>query len=502
MNPTTSTQKFSQWSSDRRFLCWALFFLSNVYWALHCLDDAFIHLRYAEFLSRTGVIQFNAAEPSYGTSSPLFLYILAALLKLGVSSIWTPKIVSIFFYGVLSLQIWRLGKDAAPSASTNVWLILLLLLMPMSSRWLSNGMETSLVACVALYAGRILTRDVPNTSTFTKWVAVWFIACITRPEFLALALLAIACVLAAQRTGRVRTVSAVALAMSLSLVQYILVFGHISPDTAIAKSTGFSPLIGLTQLPSVIVTTMGTLITASTLGAALTVVLLWAISHVVTQRPRSPRLFLSLTAFLGLLFMIAARGQAIQGVRYFVFIIFFMIPIVAHESGKLTAISASSVTRNISGAKSSAVVAALIFILDALLCWPVMIGRSETTLKFMQQDFSDAQGKSCVGYEVGYISYFTDCRMYDMAGLVNGREVAKLDRDQRITRLRGIEFSYVFANQDQLRKLEELKVLNRSQYDIVGTFDFPNISTWWTGQKDTHTLYKIKNGQIESISPH
>lgn len=491
MNKTPVSTIGSNWSPSRLWLCLLLFVLSNAYWALHCLDDAFIHLRYAELLVSTGKIQFNVGQPGYGTSSPMFLYMLAALLKLGLTSIWLPKVLSVLFYALLIHQVWTLGQHTKGWVSDAIWIILLLLVMPMSSRWLSNGMETSLVAWLAVYAGCLLVKGVPDLRTALCWSFAWSVACITRPEFLALALLAGACSLLTMRgTERLRAVGSLALAMGLALLQYLWVFGHVSPDTAIAKSAGFSAIHGFTSMLGVLMTTIGTFASSTTLGVAMGLMLVWTVWCLMTQRPLSVRLALSLAAFFGLMFMIAARGQAIQGVRYFVFIVFFMLPLVAQET-RVTP-KKENKSNGIATPKAWAVVAVLMLVSDALLCWPVMKGRSETTVKFIHQDLSAARDLNCVGYDIGYVSYFTGCRMHDMAGLVNGRSVALLSAEDRISRLKTTQFEYVFANDGQLKNLESAGVLHRDQYAEVGSFDFPNVGAWWNGQKDTHILYKLK----------
>jgi len=56
-------------------------------WALrgYITDDTFIHLRYAENLLHHGEFSFNPGQSSYGATSPLWIFGLAMLLKLGLS---------------------------------------------------------------------------------------------------------------------------------------------------------------------------------------------------------------------------------------------------------------------------------------------------------------------------------------------------------------------------------------------------------------------------------
>ena len=59
------------------------------------LDDAYIHLTYARNLADGHGFAFNKGEPSFGTTSPLWVILLASLIR-WVSPVWLVRIISFF----------------------------------------------------------------------------------------------------------------------------------------------------------------------------------------------------------------------------------------------------------------------------------------------------------------------------------------------------------------------------------------------------------------------
>ena len=66
-------------------ICLAVAVYAAAGWAVrgYITDDTFIHLRYAENLLQYGEFSFNPGEHTYGATSPLWIFGLALLLKLG-----------------------------------------------------------------------------------------------------------------------------------------------------------------------------------------------------------------------------------------------------------------------------------------------------------------------------------------------------------------------------------------------------------------------------------
>src|SRR6202789_1710506 len=114
-------------------------------------DDAFIHLRYAVNLLRFHMISYDGAHRDYGTSSLLYVWLLAGLRTLFQSPV-LPRAVSSVFHVMLFAGLAWAFPGALRSAPRLAWafalLLLTILVMPMAVRWLDDGMETSLTLCL------------------------------------------------------------------------------------------------------------------------------------------------------------------------------------------------------------------------------------------------------------------------------------------------------------------------------------------------------------------
>lgn len=223
-------------------------------------DDTYIHLRYARHLLERGELAFNAGDPTYGCTSPLWVLCLALLLKLGVAPLAAPVCL-----GAASALLALLLLDAflVRLAFRPAWRLPLLLLCAGDAwfvRWTWSGMETPLATALLLLlawpaiargAGRSEGEAAPLPPA--RWL-VWGMACglaaLTRPEFLLLALLAWPWLAwRGQRPLVWRAALPAALGGLLTYGVWLLyawrAFGRLTPATAAAKSyaTTLAPAI-------------------------------------------------------------------------------------------------------------------------------------------------------------------------------------------------------------------------------------------------------------------
>lgn len=236
-------------------------------------DDTYIHLRYARHLVERGELSFNPGEPTYGCSSPLWVFGLALLLKLGVAPLVAPWLLGA---AAALLALLLFDALAARLPLPRAWRLPLLLLFAADAwfvRWTWSGMETPLATALLLMllwplvagrpaaaaggreadgAGGAATRTAPPAAA--AWPApplpagLWFawgvaagLAGLTRPEFLLLAAAAWPWLLG--RAGRARPWRAALPAALGALAAYgpwLLyawrAFGRLAPETAAAKS--------------------------------------------------------------------------------------------------------------------------------------------------------------------------------------------------------------------------------------------------------------------------
>lgn len=235
-------------------------------WAVrgYTTDDTFIHLRYAENLIQHGEFSFNPGEHTYGATSPLWIFGLALLLKLGV-----PPLAAATVLGGLSglLVLVLMDRIIERLFFPGIWKILFMVVLASDAwflRWTWSGMETPLATAMLLvllwplFSGRDLgwgvTRE-PLWQRYLAWGAAAGLAGLVRPEFLLIGPLALPLLLwfeyfRASAVGgsaaRVRARPHKPLAAAVGgwllvvgpwLTYAGLVFGRLTPETAAAKSS-------------------------------------------------------------------------------------------------------------------------------------------------------------------------------------------------------------------------------------------------------------------------
>ena len=131
------------------FALWLLVWLRLSWPAMQ--DDALIHLRYAVNLLQHHMISYDGVHPDYGTSSLLYVWLLAGLREFFTSPVLPREVSSVFHVLLFGGLVWGFAR-ALRSAPRLAWgfamLLLAVLVMPMAVRWLDDGMETSLTLCL------------------------------------------------------------------------------------------------------------------------------------------------------------------------------------------------------------------------------------------------------------------------------------------------------------------------------------------------------------------
>ncbi len=154
------------------------------------VDDTYIHLQYARNLAATGQLSFNRGDPTYGATSPLWVFLLAAVDKAGGDLVASCRILSWLFAVGSIILVYRVaaalgGRGAAASAA------LLLACEAWFVRWSAVGMETSFavfMVLLALEAGLGAARSARRAALFGLLL---FLAVLARPEALTLVALSI-----------------------------------------------------------------------------------------------------------------------------------------------------------------------------------------------------------------------------------------------------------------------------------------------------------------------
>jgi hypothetical protein len=117
-------------------------------WAMRGLplDDAWIHLVYARSLAQQGWFFYNPGIPESGMSSPLWVMLLAPLLKVGVAPAVAAKSLSILFGLATSLIVYHFGLDVSRKPAVAWAAGLLVSVEPNFAYARVSGMEVALLA--------------------------------------------------------------------------------------------------------------------------------------------------------------------------------------------------------------------------------------------------------------------------------------------------------------------------------------------------------------------
>ncbi len=460
------------------------------------LDDAFIHLRIAKNLLEHGFYSFNGDHPTFCTSSPLFTALLAVCSQV-ISSPGLPKFIGLVIYAALFVMIASRALAATMPPARWLWIAFLTAVAsPMAMRWLADGMETGLSGIFALILARaafdIYSRSKPaRPVTLIAYAAFGLLASTLRIEFSLL--VALICTAESTRFLLRREADRCAIALALGslagLAVIYLVFGRILPDTAIAKAHGFAGMSGGAALLDTLADVAKAHLAASTLGILVpggTVLSFW-----MAMRTARHRAFVAVlnAGLVLLLCLVVWRGQAIQGYRYFVFIEFFLLAfnIAAVNSREQTGEKRFPPLRPWIASPATAVLLALVFVgwqaFDLHKLRTISAGRGVSFEKFESADLAGLRGTFGIAWDVGMIGYFSQATILDGNGLVNGVDVARMTRAERLhlfaTRY---PVRFAFVNAAQLAILNEY--LDVSRWEVRQTYEFPNFS----GDPDRHFL--------------
>ena len=407
------------------------------------MDDAFIHLRYADNLFRAHFITYDGVHPSYGASSLLYVYLLA-FFRAFTSSPNLPRAVSSCAHLLLFAGLVLLFARAIPRESHLARLLgltaLILFVAPSAVRWLDDGMETGLSLCfVALLCWvtfRQSTRPTISGLQYLTFLALGFFTVLLRTELMLLCglsfvLLASQSLFAPnntaipnQRLRATRNGSHLLLGGLLALTLIRIKMHFLLPDTALAKSIDHTPW------SSTLVAAAKVLGGALSFGAGM--LLFWLLTILLIWRARglSVTVLLANSAFPVLLALAVLRGQQIQGARYFAWAFTFSILWNILDLGR---ISPSPAEKRPGSVLVYVFLAFLLLALplESMALYPMLKSRSALLHQFEANHLDRVEGKTGIAVDVGLIGYFSRADICDLAGLVNGRERASKTTAQR-----------------------------------------------------------------------
>jgi hypothetical protein len=445
-------------------------------------DDSFIHLRYAQGIARNGFLTFDGLHKTYGSSSLFYVGLIASIYRF-FPSLYVTKILSVASYlALLAVLVWLVSKSSGRKRL--LWAMLVVVLVsPMGIRWLSDGMETALVVlatlilCLILHRTLVVDRAHPARRYLFLVLAGAFLVAL-RVELIGLiAFATLALALAEQECGvstllqnakklahNLVTQSHLAVGAGLAAGLIYLRLGHLLPDTAVAKS-GDHIALGY-----YLWTLLRVFAASCSLGMGLLAIwgltTLAALSTMVVassgpSRGRLGSLVVVNSLFPALLAVAIWRNQALQGVRYFLWPLVFMIAWNIQSlpptflSAPATALEKWS-TRH----ARALFVTCLAFLSPAWAFEGVTVSRcvresSRTVALMRSQDLSFLKGRRGLAFDIGFISYFSQGNICDVSGLVNGRAFAQATFPERMRACTAQPPDFAFLNADQRGQLRK-----------------------------------------------
>jgi hypothetical protein len=215
-----------------------IFYLTVIGHINYTPDDSYIYFQYAKNIVNGNGFAFNAHEPTYGVTSPLWALIISLSGIFGVDYILAAKIVDIFFASIAVLVFFLFANQvlknhivallATFSFSMNAWFL----------RWSGTGMETSLAVLLTL-----LTLYYCWKHEYVVSILFSGLLFLTRPETIAMPILIVADIYI-NTLDRKRALKNIALSSVVFLIIVLpwliyakLKFGSVIPNTALAKAT-------------------------------------------------------------------------------------------------------------------------------------------------------------------------------------------------------------------------------------------------------------------------
>lgn len=468
---------------------WLAYWLYTTRYSM--LDDALIHLRYAGFLHDLHFITYDGVHPSYGTSSVFYVTLLAILRGMTLSPM-LPKIVSCASYVLLIVILLSLESRFASRAWPHaIWLGLCFAsLSPMGIRWLTDGMETSMVLLVVVLVALTTQKQIQSESiSIRSWLVQVFLGALLvllRVELSSLALLATCAILIARLSEtRMRSRKLLVLYESaplllgavLALIGIRLIFGSVLPDTAIAKSSGPSigPLFGVAHaILSSMLFGIGATLLAALSG-------LFLLGGMLKGRSNKGLLlaWLCVNGSLPLvLFLACERGISIEGIRYILWPLFFSTLWNALEwenQRKQMPVACGDpwFLRPLLWACAAVFLCLLPF--DWHYASHAMQGRARTFQAMRSAGLEQYRNRTVIAGDVGFVGYFTGANVCDISGLVNGREAARKTRTERISWCADQHPQLLFLTDTQRLSVSEYLPLDN--WVSIRQFDFVNVAS-------------------------
>ncbi len=223
------------------FALWA--FLSIVLWPYRHFsgDDAYITFQFAKNLSMGNGFSFNPGEPTYGSTSPIWVFILAGMHRLGLEIPVAAHLLNYLFSSLAVILFFFLTRLFLKTLLFSCLATCFFILDPWFVRWAMSGLENALVLflIVASFYTHLRFRN-SNRLNFLTPVIIG-LGLLTRPEFVLLALVVLSDILLYEKKKKLLNISFGVVIIFLLITPWTLYayneFWTLIPNTIEAKKT-------------------------------------------------------------------------------------------------------------------------------------------------------------------------------------------------------------------------------------------------------------------------
>ena len=454
------------------------------------LDDALIHLRYAINMYKHGIVTYDGEIKTYGTSSTFFTLLVGLAYQI-THSVFSPKIISIIFY--LSTIGLILIKHFKSKTNQYIWISLyIILLTPLSIRWLTDGMETSLVFFVCISLSLITFEIVQNSIQSKKDYLFYFIfglfISLVRIELTYLILFSTLTILYFHLKKDNFIICLIknnplALGALFGILIIFYYYGYILPDTAIAKKSAPSLLLILTLVKATF--------TSLSFGIGLLLLIFISFGIIINKKSEiyiklGSKKIVNATILINLslaifIVIISIKGQRIEGIRHFLWLYAFI------TGWNLIVITSciDHIKYNYKFVVIFITTVIFLFVPEFYLFQRISNGRNKALYTMNDSNLTFLKNDIGLAADIGYIGYFSEASICDMLGLIGGREFAILNTEQRIEECLKKDLGFLFLDIGQIEVIRK-KIEYIGQWCVYDKYDFPNVSSM-----HTHSIFKF-----------
>ena len=165
-----------------------------------CLvDDTYIHMQYARNLAESGELSFNRGDPTYGATSPLWVFVLSVAYRLGGDLQFWCRALSWAFAAATIALLYRVVMCITGRRETALAAAAIMAAEAWFVRWTAVGMETPFAVCMVLAVLVFSFRAMRSHVRSALFGIALFLAVLSRPEAMLLVPLSLLVFLLARR---------------------------------------------------------------------------------------------------------------------------------------------------------------------------------------------------------------------------------------------------------------------------------------------------------------